>query len=188
MSATIALAGRLIDAPAAEVMRFPLESIPCVKRQVRELFAALSATAVVCSAACGGDLIALGVAHERAMGAYIILPFDDETFRRTSVVDRPGNWGPRYDHAIARARAEQRLEILESDTHRSPDAAYAAASDRILARALELAGDATEVVAVAVWEGHPRGAADLTWRLLREAEHNGITTRSVLTVPNEAIS
>ena len=33
----------------------------------------------------------------------IVLPFDKKTFRETSVVDRPGDWGPRYDRICAAA-------------------------------------------------------------------------------------
>lgn len=97
------------------------------------------------------------------------------------MIDRPGDWGARYDRAIDRARKGGRLEIVAAADDRSEDEAYAAVSDRILQRALELGGSPAGVVAVAVWEGRPRSDGDLTRRLLREAERMSVATESVST-------
>jgi hypothetical protein len=184
MPTVVALAGRRIDAPRAEAPRFPLANVPLVTERVRETFTQLAARTLVCSAACGGDLIALDVAAERGLDAYIVLPFDPDRFRTTSVDDRPGDWGPRYDRAIAQAQAARRLEVIVADHDSSDAEAYAAVNDRILKRALELAGNPADVVAVAVWEGRPRGEGDLTWWLLCGAERAGVAIESVLTLPD----
>jgi hypothetical protein len=64
MRCVIALAGRRIDAPDAETPRFPLAAVPFVREQLDALFADRGATALVCSAACGADLVALDAATE----------------------------------------------------------------------------------------------------------------------------
>jgi hypothetical protein len=181
----VALAGRRIDEPGVATARFPLENVPLVTERMREAFTRLSARSLVCSAACGSDLIALGIAEERAVDAHIVLPFDPARFRATSVIDRPGDWGARYDRAIDLARKGGRLEIVSAAADRSDDEAYAAASDRILQRALELGGSPAGVVAVAVWEGRPRSDRDFTWRLLREAARMSVAFESVSTLSSE---
>ena len=47
---------------------------------------------LVCSAACGADLIALQAAGRVSLRRRIVLPFEPSRFRDSSVVDRPGDW------------------------------------------------------------------------------------------------
>ena len=61
--AVIALAGRRIDAPETKPARFPLKNVPIVRERLAALLAAEHAEALVCSAACGADLIALAEAE-----------------------------------------------------------------------------------------------------------------------------
>ena len=58
----LAFAGRRMDAAGAAPPRFPLTNVALVRRRIRALLEAHSATAIVSSAACGADLIALGEA------------------------------------------------------------------------------------------------------------------------------
>ena len=58
----VALAGRRIDAVNAKERRFPLANVELVRKRIREMLKTEDATAVVCSAACGADLIALSEA------------------------------------------------------------------------------------------------------------------------------
>jgi hypothetical protein len=57
--AVIALAGRRIDAIDAKAARFPLQAVPLVRERVSDLLQREHAKALVSSAACGADLIAL---------------------------------------------------------------------------------------------------------------------------------
>ncbi len=66
-AAVIALAGRRIDAADAAMPRFPLENIPLVRKRLADLLVQERAVALVCSAACGADLIAL----EEALVAFV---------------------------------------------------------------------------------------------------------------------
>jgi len=96
-TAVVALAGRRIDLPEAPVPRFPLENVQEVGRRVCEALYEMHAVALVCSAACGADLVALEQAKHLGLRRRVVLPFAPERFRETSVVDRPGNWGSLYD-------------------------------------------------------------------------------------------
>jgi len=53
--------------------------------------------ALVCSAACGADLLALGAAEELGIRRCIVLLFPREQFRAISVVDRGDDWGVQFD-------------------------------------------------------------------------------------------
>ena len=90
--AVIALAGRRIDAADTNPPRFPLEAVPTVRRRLADLLAKERAVALVCSAACGADLMALEEAERLGLRRRIVLPFPPERFRKTSVIDRPGDW------------------------------------------------------------------------------------------------
>ena len=92
-SMIIALAGRRIDAADADTQRFPVENIELVRRRLRELFERERPEALVSSAACGADLIALDEAGALGIRRRVILPFDRRRFRETSVIDRPGRLG-----------------------------------------------------------------------------------------------
>jgi hypothetical protein len=96
----IALAGRRVDAPKTAQLRFPAAQAVPVKQQIREFLQAHEASALVCAAACGADILALEAAGELGLRRRVVLPFDKATFRNTSVVDRGGDWGARYDRII----------------------------------------------------------------------------------------
>jgi hypothetical protein len=182
--AVIALAGRRIDAPDTESQRFPLENVPLVRKRIAALLSTEGAEALVCSAACGADLIALEEADRLGLRRRIVLPFPQKRFRETSVTDRPGDWGPVFDRLIAAAEAGGDLLTLAST---GDDAsAYAAANQVIIreAKALAQAGsDGTpfRLVAVIVWEGSAREGTDASGELLTLAKQAGFETRSVLT-------
>lgn len=184
MQPTLALAGRRIDAAGAEA-RFPLERVPHVSARLRELMLEMQAAALVCSAACGADLIALEVAGKLGVRRRIVLPFAVEKFRETSVIDRPGPWGASYDRIVADVRAAGGLVVLADAGE--DDQAYAAASDAILDQAIALAGAQSPVVAVLVWDGKRRGDGDITWRFAESARRRQLAQRQVLTLAPTAM-
>jgi hypothetical protein len=113
MTLTIALAGRRIDAADAEEPRFPLASVVLVRERLRDLFVRRGASTLVCSAACGADLVALEAAEQLGLRRRVVLPFAAERFRETSVTDRPGDWGLLYDRAIEAVQRVGDLIVLE---------------------------------------------------------------------------
>jgi hypothetical protein len=183
--AVIALAGRRIDGPDSDPPRFPLEHVPLVRRRIADLLSEEHTEALVCSAACGADLIALEEAERLGLRQRIVLPFPPKRFRETSVIDRPGNWGPVFDRLVAAAESAGDLVILAS-TGDGDDAAYAAANGVIIREAEALArspldGPQLRLVAVIVWEGTTRAGADASGGLLTLAMKAGFEERFVLT-------
>ena len=175
----VALAGRRIDAPDSKSKRFPEEFVDSVKRRLKDYFLSANAAELVCSAACGSDLIALQAAEELSMGTTVILPFDHDLFRVTSVVDRPGDWGLYYDKLLGRLEGSEKLVELKYGQD-DPDV-YLKTNIQILARAEHLArlstgslnqrNNFTKLIAVIVWEGKPKDSDDTTYHFMKEAEN-----------------
>jgi hypothetical protein len=183
MSRVVALAGRRIDAVDANPARFPLELVPLVLDRLRTLFIRHSVSALACSAACGADLTALEVAEELGIRRRIILPFEVERFRETSVTDRPGGWGALYDRIINEARRAGDLVVLQGAGEGL--AAYAAANNRIIEEALALAGGAPPptglVLTAIVWEGNSRGPDDAVQQFAELARKRELAVEVVST-------
>ena len=100
----IALVGRRIDPPDLAFPVFPYTAVQRVRKRIHDLLKDSDAKALVCSAACGANLIALEAAGELGIRRRIVLPFEPARFRETSVIDRPGDWGPAFDRIIPRKR------------------------------------------------------------------------------------
>lgn len=192
MHPVIALAGRRVDLPDQPAPRFPLGNVGLVRGRVEGLLQRLQPAVLVCSAACGADLLALDAAGALGLRRRVVLPFERAAFRRTSVDDRPGDWGPLYDRVITEVEAAGDLVVLDC----APDGgfAYERTNEHILREALALAHIATDGphpaspippdigVAVVVWEGRSRGAGDLTEQFAALARGRGMTVEQVLTV------
>ena len=184
-TAVVALAGRRIDPPEAQAPRFPLENVQEVGRRIFDAFCKMHAVALVCSAACGADLLALEQAKQLGLRRRIVLPFAPERFRETSVVDRPGGWGPVYDQQVAATAAAGDLLVL--DTATGGDAAYAAANEAIVREAQALARTAQpdrphSLIAILVWEGAPRPRSDATARFRDMTRRAGFAEQSISTL------
>ncbi len=183
--AIIALAGRRVDPADGDTARFPLENVPLVRHRLVQLFIAEGARALVSSAACGADLAALEEAGRLGLRRRIVLPFAPERFRETSVIDRPGDWGPVFDRVIEAAQTAGDLVVLDLGSNSGEDA-YAAANQSIIAQARSLAeasgGAAPRLIAVVVWEGAARSGSDATEGFRDLAAKAGFDIRFVLTV------
>jgi hypothetical protein len=169
----IALAGRRVDATDAKRSRFSPEpeNIERVRRRIHTMFISQGAVALVSSAACGADLLALEEAGRLGLRRRIVLPFSRAKFRSTSVIDRPGNWGSLYDRAVEEVGAQGDLVVLESET----DGAYVKTNHTIIEEAIALGSGLKHLVsAVRVWEGKTRGAGDLTEEFGLYANERGV--------------
>ena len=188
MALTLALAGRRIDAADSEKPRFPLANASIVRDRLREFFIKKEVGTLVCSAACGADLVALEAAEHLRLRRRIVLPFAAERFRATSVTDRPGDWGPIYDRIIEAVQGVGDLIVLEHSGEES--AAYQGANRRILEEVLlcERAGPVVRVtpadaaLAVIVWEGASRGSDDATQQFADLAKQGGLAVEEILTI------
>jgi hypothetical protein len=177
----IALAGRRVDAAGAEPSRFPPENVQAVRDRIQSLFASRNAITLVSSAACGADLLGLEAAELQHMRTRIVLPFSREVFRRTSVTDRPGDWGASYDRALDLAEAKNDVVVLG---YREDDSeAYVATNRAILAEAVSIARNTgLGLAAVVVWDQRSRGPDDITEQFLNEATGRGIEMVPVSTL------
>ena len=137
----IIVAGRRIDAEHVEQERFPLKNADRVAEAVHRQFEVWRPEALVCSAACGADLIALKTAQVLSIRRRIVLPFEPARFRSTSVIDRPANstwdWGALFDDQIQEAREKSDLLLIPPAADET--ASYVATNEHIIAEAARLA-------------------------------------------------
>ncbi len=192
----VAFAGRRIDAQDAATPRFPLTQVDVVREQIEGLFCRDRITTLICSAACGADLIALRVARKLGIGYQVILPFAPDRFRVTSVIDRPASqewkWGVLFDQVIDGAQQSGGLVVLETgeDGHAVYQAVNRAILDVALGQkhdqkpspAVESAHGLNQVQALLVWDGHTRSPHDLTQHFAEEARSRGMVVRQILTL------
>jgi hypothetical protein len=176
----IALAGRRIDSTDANETRFPLQNVEKVRIKIREIFTKTAATTLVSSSACGADLIALSEAGKLGLRRRVVLPFERQHFRESSVADRPGDWGDVYDQAMDSVESAGDLIILDDE---EGEEAYSAANCVILDEALRLSNEDKEPIsAVLVWDGRSRGKRDLTEGFGIEARKRGLAVEDVSTL------
>jgi hypothetical protein len=179
----IALAGRRIDAHRAETIRFPLDTIDAVKEKLKNLFILLKPQVLVCSGACGADLLALQVAGELKIRRSMVLPFSQSRFKSSSVTDRPGNWGDLYDTVCEEVMEEEKILILSYSE--KDEETYSKTNRDILDRASALAQKYSvsgNIIAVVVWEQTPKGKNDTTEHFKKEAEKRGLIIKEINTI------
>jgi hypothetical protein len=160
--------------------RFPADRIDDVALAIRQRLATDDVRVLVCSAACGADLLALSAAAELGRRRRIVLPFAVELFRERSVVDRPGAypWGERYDAFVREAQASGDLVLLGFDL--ADAAAFEKTNERILDEALALAfGTGEKTEALAVWDAPRRTDRDYTEHFVRQAEFRRMPVTSI---------
>jgi hypothetical protein len=157
-----------------------------VEDKIRECFQG-GVRVLVCSAACGSDLLALGVTGELGIRRRIILPYARAVFRETSVVDRPGDWGERYDRILN--EVEGRGDVVILGCKQSDPDAYARTNAGIVDEALQIARQEGMVAqALIVWNVKTRGSTDLTAHFVDHAREKGMPILEVqtLTIPPNA--
>jgi hypothetical protein len=194
----ITLAGRRIDAADAKEERFPLRNADRVAEEIQSRLKFLGAGMLVCSAACGADLIALKASRKLGVRSRIVLPFAPGHFRQTSVIDCPGNstwdWGSLFDEFIKKANDTNDLIVLplkDSGTG-AKTAAYVETNQRLITEALNLSraevyssqgdSDKGQTRAMIIWEGGSRGEVDLTAEFAERAQQAGMLLEEVKTI------
>ena len=165
----VVLAGRRIDAEDADPVRFPSDHIEKVKDKLSSFFIANKPDYLVCSGACGADLIALEVAGKLNIKRKMVLPFDANTFRSTSVTDRKGDWGSLFDTICTDLNEGSNVIILDftkddKDAYEKTNVAILKTADALFEKVKEKKTDPALVkkVAVIIWEGKPKDSNDTT--------------------------
>jgi hypothetical protein len=156
----LAVAGRRIDAEGAEEHRFPPGNEAVVKARLCDVMASTNAQAVVCSAACGADILTLETAAHLGLRLRVVLPFSRQQFRTRSVADRGEDWGRRFDAILEQLPGE---DIVQLNLQPGDKDAYSVGNARILDEAIAWAAKSDRrALAVVVWNGFSRGATDWT--------------------------
>lgn len=169
-------AGRRVDAPDAETARFPPSNVDQVRQRIQQLFTREKPVAFVSSAACGADLLALEAAGSMHVPRYVLLPSPPEQFRKSSVTDRPGDWGTLYDNVLKTAK----IEVL---TLPDGQEGYLQTNLKLLDRAEALAREHhTTTTALVVWNEQSRGPDDVTAHFLEQAKLRKIPVLQVSTL------
>jgi hypothetical protein len=177
----VALAGRRVDRPGAEQKRFPLANVARVGEQIRQWFVQYDVHTLVCSAACGADLLALDAAGRLGIRRCVVLPFSRELFRATSVVDRGGDWGERFDAIFDIVNARGDMFILGHTPEK--ETAYLDTNHEILALATAIGARLNQPVGVVVvWDGASRGEDDVTAAFQEEAHKRGLAIEEIATL------
>jgi len=166
-------AGRRIDpGDGTSPGRFPLANVARVEEDVERVLRQLRPAAVVGSAACGSDLLVLEAAGRLHVRRRVLIAFDRSTFRATSVTDRPGNWGPRFDTIINAVSACGDLVELALDPKQS--GTYQEANAGIFREAEGLTGGhEDDIAALVLWNGATRGTDDVTEAFFKDARRRG---------------
>lgn len=169
-------AGRRVDAPDATTPRFPAANVDTVRQKILDFFNKASPSALVSSAACGADLLALDVAGQKHLKRYVLLGAEPAVFRRESVADRPGNWGAMFDQVMKSAK----VEVFKLPAGQE---GYLQTNLDLLNRAEALAKKSgTAVEALVIWDEQSRGADDVTAHFLDQAKFRNIPTTEVSTL------
>ncbi len=180
----IAFAGRRTDPAGADPACFPFENVHALRDVLTSLLRSEKAAVVVASGACGGDLTMLGAAEALGIRFRIVLPFSPESFRKTSVVDRPHPeyWGPLYDRLIE--TAQDRGDLIDLAFEGEESAAYSAANKAIVAEAVALAAKAPprRRLAVIALDDVPRDTTDATREFAKLAETAGFELKKISTL------
>jgi hypothetical protein len=185
----VALSGRRVDAVGETNPRFPPEHASMVRERIRAALKKTRAQMLICSAACGADLLALEAARDLGMDVRIILPAPRTTFRESSVVDRPGDWGEIFDRQMDLAEREGAVRQIEPVSESNNDD-YFKVLDVILDQAAgcatrtrngATAAEPGRVTALVVWDGKSRGEDDVTAAFLQQAHDHSLTVHEVFT-------
>jgi hypothetical protein len=176
----IASAGRRVDAQDAKVARFPPERLAQVAEEIQTALQRLEATVLVSSAACGADILALEAARQLGIRRRVVLPFDRDQFRETSVVDRPGAWGSLYDSLLDEIERQGDEVVLGLDA--DDDAVWTTTNNHILEEAKAIARNLGSSLGVlVVWDGESRGPDDVTAHFLRKAQDANLLVTEIYT-------
>jgi len=177
----IALAGRRVDAPGAAELRLPAANVEQVRERIRNFLRAKTASVLVCAAACGADILGLEAAGELGIRRRIVLPCARAVFRRTSVADRPGNWGERYDRIIS--EVDERGDLLELNHCTEDDRAYTATNREVLEEAVRIAREKGDTAsAVLVWDRNVKKLRDYTQLFGADARQLGLEVDQIPTL------
>lgn len=149
----VALAGRRIGAVDINPSRFPLEVVPIVRQRRANLLPRKRAVALVCSAACGADLLALEEAERLGLRRRIIPRFRRTDTKRPRLLTAQ-EIGVECSTVLSRLPQRPATSLCFLENAGGDETAYAATNKAIIGEAQRLAQDGVphRLVAAVVWE------------------------------------
>src|SRR5258707_15094738 len=97
----IVCGGCQADEPGRDTPRLPSDGAEDIFVRIRGLFQSLEPKCVVGALASGADILFARAALEEGIPLKVLLPFDAETFRKTSVEPAGQPWTGHYDRIIS---------------------------------------------------------------------------------------
>ena len=137
---------------------------------------------LVAAAACGADLLSLEVAGELGIRRRIVLPDQPARFRKSSVIDRPGDWAASYDRLIAEVAQRDDLVVIDQGPGALPRDYFQTNLDILDEAVRQAASLDWPLRVVVVWDGRSRGPDDVTAHFLAEARKRAIPVIEILTM------
>ncbi len=110
----VVFAGHMLDQVGRNPERFPARLADGVKQTIKDWLIQYNGLIGFSSGACGADLLFQEAIQELGGESRIVLPFDAEEFKATSVSYAGDEWSQRFDEVLGRARvvtaSPQRVE------------------------------------------------------------------------------
>jgi class 3 adenylate cyclase/tetratricopeptide (TPR) repeat protein len=181
--------GHRIDGPDRPQPRFPEKRADAVSQAIRQRLVESRVRIGYSSAASGADIVFLEAVQALGGRTYVVLPCEREQFVEESVAGAGESWVARFGAVLKRAN-----EVIVASRERLTlgSVAYDFASElQYGLAALRAAQYGTDLVPMAVWDGHegdgPGGTADVVRRWKQRAREV-ITIRPMETEPARSIS
>ena len=151
----LAYAGVQADEADRPAPRLPASAEAALARRLRELLSTLRPRLVVGALASGSDLLIVEQARLEGCDVRVLLPFDIETFKRTSVTARGRRWEIIYDRLIAELGHRVQIAPLDPDSAES----FRVHNGAMLDFAMELADPDEQIQALVVRPTHTNEAS-----------------------------
>lgn len=169
MPSVAIFSGHMVDLPTADRKRFPPENEAEIGRRIGAFLDKHSVRIGYASAACGADILFLEEVLRRGGEINIILPFEQEKFRQTSVERvSGGDWGARFEKVLPKAA---QVKVLTEHHPETEENAFEFANLVLCGLGISRAEHlGTEPYFLAVWDGHDsqRGSTASAVALWRE--------------------
>lgn len=151
----VVFSGHMVDKPGRPVPRFPREIEPAVRDAIRAQVEAMDIKFAYASAACGSDILFLEAVADRGGEINIVLPYEEDRFKRDSITLIPGSdWEARFDALLKRERA--RMIIASHGEVKAVGMANEYANQLLFGLAgIRASQMRTTLKAFAVWDGKP---------------------------------
>ncbi len=165
--------GHMIDLPHRETPRFPPDMEDAARRKITQCIKSAitrsdASLIGLSSGARGGDILFHEACRGMGVETRIVLPFEPETFIRTSVAGVPGgNWEDRF-WRLWEGTPENNREVLDL---RQNNQAYATCNMRLI----ELARARGRFHLIALWDGKGGDGPGGTAHMVAQAKQHSDT-------------